>query len=384
MPKFLVLGAGKMGVVLAKDLLLDSDQNTVTLVDVDFAKLKQAREFMPNDRLIPLQRNIEDRNQREGMFKGQDVVLAALLHKYSLMILEEAVRQGVHLVGLVGDNPLERLVHDEKAKEKGITIIPGCGVAPGIDNICVGRGVCLLDETEEAMIYVGGNPLHARPPLKYSILYAADSLLDFYERKTIILEGGRIKEVEALSGIESIEFPHPFSKMECFYTDGLSSLILTMQGKISGRLAEKTVRYPGHARAVKALKAWGLFSREPLPVEGKEVIPREFLKALLDEEWKLGKEGDVTLMRVVVSGKKSGQPVTHIFEMVDYFDPEKQYTSMAKTTCFPASIAAQMIVEGKIAKRGVLFPEIVFQDDLFEPFMKALKDKGVVITHRKS
>jgi len=384
MPKFLVLGAGKMGVVLAKDLILSNDQSVVTLVDIDFEKLNQARDFISSDRLIPLQRNIEDRNQREGMFKGQDVVLAALLHEHSLLILEEAVEQGVHLIDLVGDKPLERLVHDEKAKEKGIAIIPGCGVAPGIDNICVGRGVNLLDETEEAMIYVGGNPLHARPPLKYSILYAAESLLDFYERKTFILEKGRMKEVETLSGIETVEFPHPSSKMECFYTDGLSSLIHTMQGKIKGRLAEKTVRYAGHARALKALKAWGLFSRKPLRVEEKEVIPREFLKSLLDDQWKLGKEGDVTLMRVVISGKKAGKSTTHIFEMVDYFDPEKQYTSMAKTTCFPASIAAQMIVEAKITQRGVLFPENVFQDDLFEPFMEALKDKGVLIAHKKS
>jgi len=384
MPKFLVLGAGKMGVVLAKDLILSSDQNIVTLVDVDFERLKRARDFIASERLVPLQRNIENKGQREGLVKGQDVILAALLHEHSLLVLEEAVQQGVHLIDLVGDKPLERLVHDEIAKEKGITVIPGCGVAPGIDNICVSRGVHLLDETEEAMIYVGGNPLHARPPLKYSILYAADSLLDFYERKTFILEKGRIKEVETLSGIESVEFPHPFSKMECFYTDGLSSLIHTMQGKIKGRLAEKTVRYPGHTRAVKSLKAWGLFSREPLRVGGKEVVPREFLKTLLDEKWKLGKEGDVTLMRVVVSGKKSGQPLTHVFEMVDYFDPEKQYSSMAKTTSFPASIAAQMIVEGKIIQKGVLFPENVFQDDLFEPFIKALKERGVAITHKKS
>ena len=384
MPKFLVLGAGKMGAVLAKDLILSSDQNMVTLVDIDFERLKRARDFIASERLVLLQRNIEDQDQREGLFKGQDVILAALLHKHSLLVLEEAIQQGVHLIDLVGDKPLERLVHDERAREKGITVIPGCGVAPGIDNILVSRGVYLLDETEEAIIYVGGIPLHARPPLKYSILYAAESLLDFYERETFILEKGRIKEVKTLSGITSVEFPPPFSEMECFYTDGLSSLIHTMQGKIKGRLAEKTVRYPGHARAVKSLKAWGLFSREPLSVEGKEVIPREFLKTLLDEKWKLGKEGDVTLMRVVVSGKKSGQALTHVFEMVDYFDPEKQYSSMAKTTSFPASIAAQLIVEGKIILRGVLFPENVFQDDLFGPFIKALKKRGVVITHKES
>jgi len=133
MSKFLVLGAGKMGIVLAKDLILNSDQNLVTLVDIDFERLNQARNFIASDRLIPLQRNIEDKTQREGLFKRQDIVLAALLHKHSLLVLEEAVKQGVHLIDLVGDKPLERLVHDEKAKEKGITIIPGCG---GGDDLC--------------------------------------------------------------------------------------------------------------------------------------------------------------------------------------------------------------------------------------------------------
>ena len=106
MPKFLVLGAGKMGVVLAKDLILSSDQNRVTLVDIDFERLKQTRDFILSDRLIPLQRNIEDKGQRQGLFKGQDVVLAALLHEHSLLVLEEAVQQGVHLIDLVGDKPL--------------------------------------------------------------------------------------------------------------------------------------------------------------------------------------------------------------------------------------------------------------------------------------
>lgn len=69
--------------------------------------------------------------------------------------------------------------------------------------------------------------------------------------------------------------------------------------------------------------------------------------------------------------------------MVDFFDSENQYTSMAKTTSFPASIAAQMIASGKITQRGVLFPENVFQGDLFRPFIKALKERGVVISHKR-
>jgi len=382
MPKFLVLGAGKMGVVLAKDLILGDEQNIVTLVDISFERLKYAQDFISNERLIPFQRDIEDKSQRDGLYKGHDAILAALLHKHSFLALEMAIRGGVHLVDIVGESPLERLAYDEEAKKKGITIIPGCGLAPGIDNICVGRGVHLLDETENAIIYVGGNPLHPQPPLKYSILYAAESLLDFYERKALIFEKGKIKEIEPLSGIESIEFPQPFSRMECFYTDGLSSLIHTLQGKVKGRLAEKTVRYPGHARSVRLMKEWGFFSREPICLEDQEIIPREFLEALLEEKCKLGKEGDVTLMRVTVSGTKSGKMLTHIFEMVDFFDPIKQYTSMAKTTSFPASIAAQMIVSGKIIQRGVLFAENVFQADSYVLFVEELKKRGVIIKHK--
>ncbi|MCP2619105.1 saccharopine dehydrogenase NADP-binding domain-containing protein, partial [Candidatus Aminicenantes bacterium AC-335-A11] len=332
MRNFLVMGAGKMGIVLAKDLIDSNPQNKVTLIDISSTQLNKAEKFIKSERLIPLKRDIEDEEQRKTIFEGQDVAISALLHKHSLLVVEEAVRRGVHLVDLVGEKPLDRLKYNDEAKEKGIIIISGCGVAPGIANICVGRGVHLLDETEKAIIYVGGNPLRPKPPLNYSILFSIESLLNFYERKTSILKKGKIRKIEPLSGVELIQFPPPFSKMECFYTDGLSSLLYTMKGKIKDELAEKTVRYPGHVQSIKILKACGLFSREPIYINNQKIIPREVLKVLLESKLKLGKEGDVTLMRVVVSGKKGEEHVTHIFEMIDYYDMEKGYTSMAKTT----------------------------------------------------
>ncbi|MCP2605255.1 saccharopine dehydrogenase NADP-binding domain-containing protein [Candidatus Aminicenantes bacterium AH-873-B07] len=382
MRNFLVMGAGKMGIVLAKDLVDSDSKNKVTLVDISPTQLNKAEKFIKSERLFLLQRNIEDEKQRETIFEGQDVAISALLHKHSLLVLEEAVRRGIHLVDLVGEKPLDRLKYNDKAKEKGIIVISGCGVAPGIANICVGRGVYLLDETEKAIIYVGGNPLHPKPPLNYSILFAIESLLNFYERKTSILKKGKIRKIEPLSGVELIQFPAPFSKMECFYTNGLSSLLYTMKGKIKDELAEKTIRYPGHVQSIKILKACGLFSRKPIYINNQQIIPREVLKVLLESKLKLGKEGDVTLMRVVVSGKKAGKPVTHIFEMIDYYDKKKGYTSMAKTTCYPASIIAQMIVSGKISQRGILFPENIFHSELYNPFMNALKSKGVNIIHK--
>lgn len=376
------MGAGKMGIVLAKDLIESDNRNKVTLVDISSKRLQKAKKFIKSERLILLKKDVEKEKQRQDIFEGQDVALAALLHKHSLLALETAILKGVHFADLVGEKPLDRLKYDSEAKKKKVTIISGLGVSPGITNICVGRAVHLLDEVEKAMIYVGGNPVYPKPPLNYRIVYAVESVLDFYERKALILKKGKIKEVPPLSGIESIQFHHPFSEMECFYTDGLSSLAHTMQGKIKGELAEKTIRHKGHAQGIKILKECGFFSRQPIKLHNTKIIPRELLEVLLDSKMKLGKERDATLLRIVVEGKKSSKPTTHIFEMIDLYDSEKDYTSMGKTTSFPASIAAQMIASGKIAQRGSLFPEEIFQSELYQPLMDALKERGVVVTHK--
>jgi len=381
MNHFLVLGAGKMGTVLAKDLIESDSHNKVTLLDVSDEHLNHASEFIQSERLSLLQRDVEEGKQIKKIFKGKDVALCALLHRHSLPLLEEAVREGVHFVDLVGEGPLDRLKYDEEAKKKSVCIISGLGVSPGITNICVGKGVHLLDKVERAMIYVGGNPVQPKPPLNYRIVYAVESLLDFYERKVPILKNGEIQEVESLSGIESISFPAPFSEMECFYTDGLNSLIYTMKGKVQDELAEKTIRYKGHAQQVKVLMESGLFSREPIQVGGQQVIPRKVLEAVLDSEMKLGEEEDVTLLRIIVEGWRAGQSEIHIFEMIDPYDSEKGYTSMAKTTSFPASVAAQMLTSGKINQRGSLFPEDIFHDELYQPLMEELEKRGVIVTH---
>jgi len=382
MAHFLVMGAGKMGLVLAKDLIESDPKSKVTLMDIDFEQLRRASEFIQSDRLLPLQRDIEDGSQRHEVMEGKDVALCALLHGHSLMALDAAVERGVHYVDLVGEGPLERMEYDERAKDKGITVISGLGVSPGITNVCVGKGVHLLDEAEKGMIYVGGVPVKPTPPLNYRIVYAVESLLNLYQREVMILKDGKIERVPPLSGVESIQFPASFSEMECFYTDGLNSMVYTMQGKVKDELAQKTIRHKGHIDGVETLKASGLLSWEPVDVDDQKVVPRRVLEVLLDERMKLGEERDATLLRVVVSGKQEGKAATHVFEMVDYYDSEKNYTSMAKTTSFPASIAAQMIVSGEISQRGVVFPENVFDQELYEPFMQALASRGVAISHK--
>jgi len=125
----------------------------------------------------------------------------------------------------------------------------------------------------------------------------------------------------------------------------------------------------------------GLFSREPIQVGDQQVIPRKVLEAVLDSEMKLGEEEDVTMLRIIVEGRRAGQSETHIFEMIDPYDSEKGYTSMAKTTSFPASVAAQMLTSGQISQRGSLFPEDIFHDELYQPLMEELEKRGVFVNY---
>jgi lysine 6-dehydrogenase len=380
MAHYLVMGAGKMGVVLAKDLIESDPDCRVTLVDIDFDRLGLATKFIGSDRVVPLQRDIEDESQRLEVMEGKDVALCALLHEQSLISLDAAVAKGVHHIDLVGEAPLERMKYNSRAKEKGIAVISGLGVSPGITNICVGRAVHLLDEAETGVAGVGGVPVEPRPPLNYRIVYAVESLLGLYERDVLILKEGKIEKVDPLAGLENIAFEDPFSEMEWFYTDGLNSMTYTLQGKINN-LAQKTIRHSGHVDGIQTLKECGFFSREPVDVDGQKVAPRRVLEKVLDQRMKLGDERDATLMRIKVSGKKDGNPVTHVFEMIDYFDTDMGFTSMGKTTSFPASIGAQMIMSGQITQRGVVFPEKVFDGDLYDLFMKALAARGVAVSH---
>ena len=381
MNHFLVLGCGKMGIVLAQDLIETNPQNRVTLVDIRSGQLEKARRFIPNNRLDAVEGNMEDEKQRMSVFRGKDVVINALLHKHSLPVLETAVRSGLHFVDLAGENPLARMAYDAEAKANGVIVLSGMGLSPGITNVLVGRAVQLLDETERAIIFCGGNPLQPRPPLRYRIVYSIDSLINFYQRPVRIIRNGQAEEVAPLSGLEPIRFPPDFPDMECFFTDGLGSLLHTMKGRIRKDLYEKTVRYRGHARGFKTLLECGFFSTDPVEVGGQQIIPRQFSEVLLEEKMRLGEEEDVTLLRILVSGKKAGSPQTHVFEMVDHGDVRKKCTSMARTTSFPASIASQMLAQGQISIRGAVFPETIFDGELYAPFMEGLKKRGVLISH---
>lgn len=384
MLKYIIIGAGLMGRVAAKNLLETENNARVTLADIDEATLEEAAELVDHDRLTICPMDIANTDVSATVLSEHDVSICALPHRWSLPCIKAAIRAKVSCVDLVGEAPEKRQALNQQAVEASITIIPGLGVAPGLSNICVSRGIELLDETTEAVIYVGGIPKEKTPPMNYQTVYCLESVFEACLRPAVIFQDGQEIEVDALSGLEMINFPEPIGKLEAYYTDGLASLTLTMKNKITNHLSEKTLRYPGFTDHMKFFIDCGFLDKNSISIGTAEVVPMEFLVHLLTPRLKLGPKGDLLVMRIVVKGLKKGAEKTHIFELIDQYDPVSKYTAMARTTGFPAVIAAKMIANESIVEKGVLFPEQIYTGQRYELLVKSLAEQGIIISHTEN
>jgi len=370
--RVLVLGCGKMGSAIAMDMAQSDEVSKVVLGDFNEKKTEQLAARLESDKVSGQRVDVMDQQATKKLMKNVDIVVNALPYEISFLAGKTAVEAGVHLVDLSYEEQHWKL--DTPAKEAGVTLVPDCGVAPGLANVLAGYGVSLMDEAEEIHILCGGIPQKPVPPLGYRIVFSTQGLVDMYCEKARIVMNGKIVEVDTLSGLEKVEFPG-VGELEAFYTDGLSTLLRTMKGKVKN-MDEKTARWPGHAEKIRAFRDTGFFSTEPIQVDDVKIIPRKVAVSILDKTIRLGGEEDVTVLRVDVTGKKDGNKVEHSFVMVDFFDKQRRVTSMARTTGYTASIVGRMVARGDIKERGVVPPEIALVGK-FKRFTSELADRGI-------
>jgi lysine 6-dehydrogenase len=237
-----------------------------------------------------------------------------------------------------------------------------------------------MDKVHEVHIKVGGIPERPKPPLNYRIVFSFEAVLEEYLRKARIIKKGKVTDVPPLTGLEKVTFPPPVGACECFYTDGLSTLVQTLNGV--REMDEKTIRSPGHVAQIKTLIECGLLESDPVSFGGKFIVPRKFVGKILSDRISLGEEKDLTLLRVDVTGKVNDGAVQHRYEMIDHYDARRKMTSMARTTGFPCSIAAQMLGKGQVARKGLVPPEVAFKGELRKKFLRYLHLRGMKITSR--
>lgn len=358
--RMLVMGAGLQGSACAYDLLQNPAVEQVVLADMRVDSLPPFLDRYRNDPRLRLVK-VDARNEEEVRGAMKDVVacMNALPYYFNLDVTRIAVESGVHYCDLGGNTAIvfDQMKLDEEAKKQNINVIPDCGLAPGMVNILAAAGIAELDEPESVRIRVGGLPQDPQPPLNYQIVYSLHGVLDYYTTDSWVLRDGEPMEVDALSEIEPVEFPEPVGTLEAFHTaGGLSTMPWTYKDRLRN-MEYKTLRYPGHADAMRVIRELGLLSLDPVEVAGGKVIPRDVFIACAEPRLRRPEGKDLVALRVEAEGKKDGKPHRVVFDLIDYHDNATGITAMERTTGFSLAITGQMQATGQV-KPGVLTPDL--------------------------
>jgi lysine 6-dehydrogenase len=381
--RMLVMGAGLQGSACAYDLLQNAAVTEVVIADVRTDALPPFLEKLRGDARLRVVR-VDAKNEQEvrDVMQGMTACMNALPYYFNLAITRIAVEAGAHYCDLGGNTAIvfDQLKLDEQAKRAGISVIPDCGLAPGMVNILAAAGIAELDEPESVKIRVGGLPQNPEPPLNYQIVYSLHGVLDYYTTDSWVLRNGEPLEVDALSEIEPVEFPEPVGTLEAFHTaGGLSTMPWTYKDRLRN-MEYKTLRYPGHADIMRAIRELGLLGLEPIDVGGKSVVPREAFIAAVEPRLRKPEGRDLVALRVEAEGKKNGRAHRVVFDLIDYHDDRSGITAMERTTGFSLSITGQMQATGQVKGHGVLTPDLAMPA---EAYIEELRARGIDIRRRE-
>lgn len=370
MKKIIVLGAGMVGSAMAIDL---SAMHEVTLTDLSDGVLQKVLEKAPN--LKTQQLDVTQVKELQATLQAFDLVVSAVPGFLGYQTLKNIIdaRKNVVDISFFPENALDLA---ELAKQNKVTAIVDCGVAPGMDNIILGYHNESMEITDFECL-VGGLPKVKKWPFLYKAPFSPVDVIEEYTRPARYVEGGRMVTKPALSDCEYVEFDK-VGTLESFNSDGLRSIIYTMPH--IPNMKEKTLRYPGHVEYIKVLKESGFFEENPIEWKGQKIVPLEFTSKILFKEWKLdSKDEEMTVMRVRLKGSdKNGQKQTITYDLHDEYCKNTGISSMARTTGYTATAAANLILNGLFEENGVFPPELVGKySKCFDFIMQYLKERNI-------
>jgi lysine 6-dehydrogenase len=379
----LVLGGGLQGSACAYDLLQNPAVERVRLADVQTAPLPAfLQPFADDPRLERLEVDARDNGRVRNAMTGMTACLNALPWYFNLDVARIAVEAGVHCCDLGGntDIVLQQLELDPIAKDNGVSVVPDCGLAPGMVNILGAAGMQALDHTDSLRFFVGGLPQHPKPPLNYQIVYSLEGVLDYYTTPCRVLRDGRQHQLEALSEIEPVEFDEPVGTLEAFHTaGGLSTLASTWEGSVR-TMEYKTLRYPGHAFIMRTIRDLGLLATDPVDVHGTTVTPRDVFIACVEPRLRRPTGRDLVALRVIAEGTRDGARRRMTFELVDFFDEEHGISAMERSTGYSLSITGQLQVDGRAGGPGVRTPDQAIDAAVY---IDALAARGIRVSRHE-
>ncbi|MGE0089615.1 MAG: saccharopine dehydrogenase family protein [Bacteroidales bacterium] len=368
MKKIIILGAGMVGKAMAIDLSAKYD---VTSVDINSDSLSYLSKNYPIKTKIA---DLKNENEVAGLIQDFDLVISAVPGFLGLQTIKTVINNKKNLVD-ISFLPEDVSFLNKLAKENNVTVIMDCGVAPGMPNIIAGyHNETMKIENFEYM--VGGLPVVRTFPFEYKAPFSPCDVVEEYTRPARYVENGKMIIKPAMSDTEFVEF-ESIGTLEAFNSDGLRSLIYTLSN--IPNMKEKTLRYPGHINLIKALKAAGFLDQNTMKIKGIEISPFDFTTEILFKAWKLDPmEKEFTVMRIILEGTEKGVKKKIVYDLYDEYDAEKKLSSMARTTGFTATAAADMLLNKVFTNKGVFPPEFIGKHrECFDYILKYLSERNV-------
>ena len=245
MAKIVVLGAGLVGNVMAKDL---AKKHTVSSVDIS----EQALAPLQSHNIQTTQADLTDQNTLNNIIQDFDLVIGAVPGFMGYQMLKTVIEAGKNIVD-ISFFPEDPFGLDTLAKEKGVVAVMDCGVAPGMGNIILGHYDAQMQISDYECL-VGGLPELREWPYEYKAVFSPIDVIEEYIRPARYVQNSQLITKEALSDTELIEF-EGIGTLESWNSDGLRSLIDTMPH--IPNMIEKTLRYPGCVEYLKVLRESG-------------------------------------------------------------------------------------------------------------------------------
>ncbi len=350
---YTILGAGRQGLAAAYDLAQFGQAAHIILADADLATAQRAAQRLHaltgKDIAEAVSLDVRDEQALRAVLQPADAALSAVPYYFNLQITRAAIETRTHLADLGGKTDIVRqqLALDAEARSAGITLVPDCGMGPGLVSNLGAYAMDLLDQPEEIYIYDAGLPQNPKPPWNYALTFHINGLTNEMDGQAVFIRDGKIAYVDTLSEPEMLEFP-PFGLLEADVTSGgTSTAPWTFLGRVQ-RFENKVMRFPGHYEWLRAFKTLGLFREDPIKVDGQQVIPRRVYHALLEPQITDPEVRDVGIMRAVGRGLKDGKPAEVTIDLVDYYDEATGFTAMERLTGWHASIVMHMQASGAL------------------------------------
>ena len=388
MGKVLVIGCGGVAsVAIHKICQNDKEFQELCIASRTLSKCDALKEKLQNTTKTKITTAQVDANKVEELVKlikevKPDVVLNLALPYQDLTIMDACLECGVHYVDTANYEPEDtakfeykwQWAYRERYEKAGLTALLGSGFDPGVTGVFSAYALKhYFDEINYIDILDCNAGDHGYP---FATNFNPEINIREVSAKGSYWENGKWVETEPMEIKRVYNFPEIGEKdMYLLHHEELESLGINIPGI-------KRIRFfmtfgQSYLTHLKCLENVGMTSIEPIMYEGKEIVPLQFLKAVLPDPSSLGpRTKGKTNIGCIFIGKKDGKErKIYIYNVCDHQECYKEVGSqaVAYTTGVPAMIGAMLVMNGTWQKAGVYNIE-EFDPD---PFMDALNKWGL-------